>query len=174
MADFLNSWGGLIGLIGAVLSLFGLAASIWAVYRAGKARDAAEAARRETRVALTRALATVDLERAIALVQRLKELHQETRWEVSAVLYQTLRVMLIDIAARCPADAPQWQLQLQAATLQVTEIDNAVSAAIGEGNEPPGRQNFNEVLNDIQVNLERMSSFIQLPTDGTREGYGEN
>lgn len=168
MVDLLNSWGGLIGLAGAALSLFGLAASGWAVYRAGKARDAAEAARRETRSALTRALATVDLERAIALAQRLKELHQENRWEISAVLYQTLRVMLIDIAARCPADTPQWQPQLQAAILQITEIDNAVGAAIREGTEPSGLQKFNEILNDIQVNLERMSSFIHLPPDGTR------
>ena len=168
MSEFLNQWGGLIGLIGAILSLIGLAAALLAAYRAKKAEDAAEEASEATRSAITRSLTTVDLERAIALVQRLKELQQESRWTVSSALYQTLRVMLIDIEARYPANVPELQQQLHRAILQVTEIDNNVSMALSEGFEPPQPEAFTSKLNDIQVNLERMSSYIKLPTDDAR------
>ena len=160
MADFLNSWGGLIGLVGAVLSLFGLAASIWAVYRAGKARDAAEAARRETRSALTRALATVDLERAIALVQRLKELHRDNRREASLVLYPILRVMLVDISYRHSESTAESQELLQRAIMQITEMEDRLGASAGDDAD---FREFSVRLNALQVNLENLASDIQLP-----------
>ena len=162
--DFLNDWGGLISLIGAILSLIGLTAALLAAQRAEKARDAAEKARNETRIALARALTTVELQRAIALVQQIKYLHQEGLWLVSSALYQTLRVMLIDIEVRHPAITSELQRQLQEAILQITEIDNRVNIALGEAAEPTGFQEFAEVLNEIQVNLERMSISIFLPT----------
>lgn len=160
MADFLNSWGGLIGLIGALLSLFGLAASIWAVYCAGKAREAAEAARRETRVALTRALATVELERAIALVQRLKELHRDNRREAGLVLYPILRVMLVDISFHHTESTAESQELLQRAIMQITEMEDRLGASTGDDAD---FREFSVKLNALQVNLENLASDIQLP-----------
>lgn len=148
-------------MIGAVLSLVGLVAAIAAAYRARRAEAAAEEARLETRAAMARALTTVDLERVIALVQRMKFLHQEGRWSVSLALYQMLRVMLIDIEVRHPAKTPELQQQLQEAILQITEMDNSVNVAVGEEIVPLGFQEFVRVLNDIQVNLERMSISVQ-------------
>ena len=152
-------------MIGAILSLIGLVAAVVAAYRAKRAEAAAEEAKRETRVAMARALTIVDLERAIGLVQRLKYLHQEGQWLVSLALYQMLRVMLIGIEARHPDVAPEWQLQLQEAILQITEIDNKVSIAVVEDIAPSGLKEFVEVLNVIQVNLERMSISVQSTTE---------
>ena len=156
-------------MIGAILSLIGLFAALFAAYRAKRAEAAAEEARRETQVAMDRALTTVDLERAIALVQRLKYLHQQGQWTVSSALYQTLRVMLIDIEARYPANAPELQQRLHLAIIQVTEIDNNVSVALSEGIEVPQPETFTSRLNIIQTNLERMASYIKLPTDDVKD-----
>ena len=69
----LQNWGSFIGLIGVGVSIGVLIASLVAVYRAGKARDAAAAAEiasNDTQVEITKVLAIVDLERAIGLIER--------------------------------------------------------------------------------------------------------
>lgn len=168
MSDFLNSWGGLISLSSAIISLIGLIAAfigliaaLKAAHRASKAREAAEEARRETRTAMTRALTTVDLERAIALVQRLNELQRDGRWEISQALYPTLMTNLSDINSRHPAITPELQQQLQGAILQITEMGSEVAVAIREGSEPSEFQAFNRILNNIHVSLLNISGSIQ-------------
>lgn len=161
MADFLNSWGGLIGLVGAVLSLFGLAASIWAVYRAGKAREAAEAARRETRVALTRALATVELERAIGLVQRLKEAHRTRRWDTCLGYYDLLQVMLTDILTWYPDTTPEIRNDIEKAIQLIQTMETQVDAAQEQATDPAEFGAFNWMLNDILGLLRDLSISIK-------------
>lgn len=161
MADFLNSWGGLIGLIGAVLSLSGLAASVWAVYRAGKARDAAEAARQETRSALTRALATVDLERAIALVQRLKEAHRTRRWDTCLGYYDLLQVILTDILTWYPAPTAEIHNDFEKAIQLIQTMETQVDAAQEQATDPAEFGAFNWMLNDILGFLRDLSISIK-------------
>ena len=85
MMDYLlDNWGSFIGVAGLVITILGVIISYLAFRRAGKARDAAAAAEiasKETRAAMTRYLTAVDLQRAIALLQRLKEMHRANRWE---------------------------------------------------------------------------------------------
>ena len=57
-----------------------------------------------TREHISHHLQTVDLERAIGLIERIKTLHDNNRWEASTEHYQTLRAMLSDVIARCPED----------------------------------------------------------------------
>ena len=130
--NILNQWGGLIGLIGAIISSFGLVVAFVAAYRAQRAREAAEEASEATRAAITRSLTTVDLERAIALVQRLKDLHRANKWETSLEHYQPLRVMLAEIRSRHSSLTPKLRQALDDAILNVREIENAVSSAVTE------------------------------------------
>lgn len=96
----LDNWGSFVSALGFVATLIGL---LLVYRRAGEARTSAAAARtaaQETREAISSVLTIVDLERAIAMVQRLKQLLTDGKWEVSLELYQPLRVMLTNINAR--------------------------------------------------------------------------
>ena len=161
MSYFLDNWGSVVGIVGVIVGLIGVGFSVAAFYRAGKARDAAEAARRETRTAMTRALTAVDLERAIALVQRLNEFHRAGRWEVSLALYPTLRVMLSDIRSRHPSPTTELQQQLRENILQINEMEHNVDAAFREDSAPSELQTFNDVMTNIEVILLDMSDTIQ-------------
>ena len=91
MQYVLDNWGSFVGLVSLIVTVIGL---FMVFRRAGEARKsatAAEAASLETRAALTRTLAIVDLERAIGLIQRLKSFHTAGRWEASSQHYQSLR-----------------------------------------------------------------------------------
>ena len=97
MGYFFDNWGSFAGLLGVVISAAGLAAA-WV--GAGKARDSAEAAElasRETRDAITAVLVVVELQRAIALIQRIKVLLSDEHWRTSLEHYQPLRAMLSDV-----------------------------------------------------------------------------
>ena len=159
----LENWGSLVGALGLVFTIVGVAISFAAFRRAGKARDAAaaaETASMETRMAITSVLTTVDLERAINLVQRLKELHREGQWRVSLALYPSLRAILVDIRSRHPAITPELNQQLEGAILQVSGIENDVEAALSEDTEPRRLESVNGILNHIQEQLEIWSSSI--------------
>ena len=169
---FLDNWGSFASALGVIVSVGGLAAALIAVYRAGKARDAATAAEfasEETRSAITRVLTTVDLERAKALVQRLMALHRASKWDASLEHYPTLRVMLADIDSRHPDLTPELHNTLKEAVPQITVIEDNVDRAIREGRDPSGLRNFNRVLNSIHSDLTQIASSTQFTRSETEE-----
>ena len=164
MDYFLDNVGSVASVLGLVVTAVGGIISYLAFRRAGKARDAAaaaEVASKETRAVMTRSLTTVDLERAIALVQRLKELHRANQWATSLEHYQPLRVMLSEIRSRHPALTPELCQILDDAILNVIEIENAVTMAVTENVGLGQLRGFDRILNDIQAQLEGISSSIQ-------------
>lgn len=156
MDYLLEHWGDFASLLGFAITIIGLWWAIRTAREAQKSATAAEAASVETRDAITRVLTIVDLERAIALIQHLKVLHRENKWQASLEHYQTLRAMLADIDARHPATTPELHATLREAIMQIKFIEDDVDMA--HGAEPSGARNFNEVLNTIQVNLEEIVS----------------
>lgn len=165
---FLENWGSFASALGIIVSAGGVAASLIAVYRAGKARDAASAAQlatQETRAAITRVLTIADLQRAIALIQRLKVLHRDQKWEASLEHYQNLRVMLADIDARLPALPQESRTSLRRSVAQIVVMENIVDEALTSSAEPRQASSFNEELNTIQVNLENLASSSYLGED---------
>ena len=164
MDYFLDNWGSFVSALGLVATVVGLIIVFRRAAQASRSaeasRDAATAARtaaRATREAIGAVLTIVDLDRAIALVQRLKQLHRESKWEVSLELYQPLRVMLTNINARSTIDRPE----LGAAILQIRLIEDRVTRAQLNDAEPIGASNFPRVLNDIQASLEEIASSAQ-------------
>ncbi len=160
MGYFLENWGSFVGLVGIIISTAGLLAALVAMRRAGKARDAAEAsetASRETRDAITGALVVVELQRAIALIQRIKVLLREERWGVSLEHYQPLRAMLADINGRYSFSNPEHHQFLNDAMTQVTKSEEAISEWIRRGSEHSTGLDAQNVLNAIQSRLEQMA-----------------
>lgn len=163
MNYFLENWGNFVGALGLIITLLGLIVSFLAFKRAGKARDAAEAAEaasRETRSTITRSLTTVELERAIALVQRLKDLHRANKWETSLEHYQPLRVTLAEIRSRHLNLTSELRQTLDDAILNVTTMENDVSTAVRENVGLAELRAFERTLNDIQRELVVISSSI--------------
>jgi hypothetical protein len=177
MGYFLDNWGSFASLVGVIISAAGLAAALVAMQRAGKARDSAEAAElasRETRDAITGVLVMVELQRAIALIQRIKDLIQDDLWVLTLGHYQPLRAMLADIRGRFQSAHPIDLQVLQDAINQVTVIDDVVAKILKDGLDPSVETDVREILNELQAQLERMASATYL--DGIRMGeqYGND
>ena len=129
MGYFFDNWGSFAGLLGVVISTAGLAAAWVAMQRAGKARDSAEAAElasRETRDAITAVLVVVELQRAIALIQRIKVLLSDEHWRTSLEHYQPLRAMLSDVKVRFPFPHSEDVETIQTAIGQLTAMEDTV------------------------------------------------
>lgn len=163
MEYFLDNWGSFIGIAGLIITGIGVIISYLAFHRAGKARDAAaaaEVASKETRAAITRTLTTVDLERAIALVQRLKELHRANRWDTALECYHLLQVMLADIATWHPAPTDEMRGAVSKAIHLLREMERQVDTAQGQGGDPTEAPELNWKLNDIQELLQEVALLI--------------
>ena len=163
MMEFIfEHWGDLFSTAGVLVSLGGLA---WAVTEARGARSAAESAKEaadETRGAIGRHLLTIDLERSINLIQRLKALHRDSRWELSLELYQVLRAMLSAIIARYPEDASELREQLSEARISITLMEEYVESLLVQGLGTEDIFRLNQQLNEVQSDLEDLSSRIGL------------
>jgi hypothetical protein len=161
MDYFLNNWGSFVGVIGVIISTGGLVIAFIAMVRAGKAREAAAAAEeaaRDTQQSISTTLANVDLQRAIALVQRLKVLHREENWEASLEHYQPLRAMLSDINGRHPLPKQEQHTILREAIPLIRSIEDLVSRSLRSGKDPTLEGDVDVILNSIQESLEQIAS----------------
>ena len=166
MIEFLQeNWGDLVSVLGVLVSLGGLA---WAILEARKAKfaavDAAEAADRgaaETRERIARSFGVADLASAIALIQRLKLLHREERWEAALEQYQTLRAMISDILSRYPEWDGRTRTELAESRDQLTIMERHVEGALRkEGLTLEASTTLNDELNHIQSTLEDRASEV--------------
>ena len=114
----------------------------------------------ETRDRIAHHLQAVDLERAIGLIERIKTLHDNDRWEASREHYQTLRAMLSDVIARSPGDQPDVREKLTTARAVVGDMDNIVRSHVISDTSERYRSQFNESLNAIQSDLEELASNV--------------
>ena len=153
--DFIiENWSGFVGILGVIVSAVGL----WYAFLARRAAKSAEAAAKDARQALTRTLSLVDVERAVALISRLKLLHRFGEWDSALELYQYLRRMLSDIHASMPENLGEIRVSLSEAIPKVTDLENQVSSARNENKIPENPSNLDAILNEIQQNLEKLQS----------------
>ena len=154
------TWGDVAAIAGIIVSLGGLG---WAIKEARGARSASEAANAaasETRDQIARHLQTVDLQRAIGLIERIKTLHGNDRWEASTELYQSLREMLSDVIARCPENQTDVRGKLVAARTVVRDMENFVRQRVSRDITDLDRFQWNQNLNEIQSGLEELASKV--------------
>ena len=160
MELWLASWGDIATVVGIVVSLGGLGWAIKEARGARSASQAAETAASETRDQIARHLQTVDLHRAIGLIERIKTLHDNDRWEAAREHYQALRAMLSDVIARCPENQTEFREKLATARAIIRDTENFVRERIGKAIEDLDRSQLNQSLNDIQSELEELASVI--------------
>ena len=154
------TWGDVATVAGIIVSFGGFG---WAIKEARGARtasEAAEAAASETREQIALHLQAVDLQRAIGLIERVKTLHDNDRWEASTEHYQTLRAMLSDVIARCPEDQVSVREKLATARTIVGDMENFVRGRVSPVIPGRERSRLNQRLNDIQSDLEELASNV--------------
>ena len=156
MEALLVSAGSWASISGAAISTFGLIATI---ILAWGARSASRAAHRAAN-RIENHLQSVDLARAIALIQRIKLLHDIGRWEAALEQYQSLRMMLSDIIVRSPEDQTAIREKLATARAIVTTMDNSVRGSIRQADEVSDWSSLDASLNDIQSTLEELESVL--------------
>ena len=150
-----GSWA---SISGAVISTVGLIATIILAWGARSASRAAQRAATATNNRIENHLQSVDLARAISLIQRIKLLHDTGRWEAALEQYQSLRTMLSDIIARSPEDQTAIRENLATARAIVTTMENSVRASIRQADEVLAWSLLDARLNDIQSTLEELAS----------------
>ena len=155
-----TTWGDIATLVGIVVSLGGLS---WAIIEASGARtasEAAEAAAKEASEQIAHRLQTADLQRAIGLIERIKTLHDNDRWDASVELYQSLRAMISDVIARSSENKVDVSEKLATARLIVRTMENSVRGRDNGAISKRERSQFNGMLNEIQSNLEDLASSV--------------
>ena len=163
MMDFWSAtWGDVATVVGIAVSLVGLGWAIKEARGARSASEAAESAASETRDQIARHLQAVDLQRAIGLIERIKALHDNARWEASREHYQTLRAMLSDVIARCPGNQVGVREKLATARALIAQMENFVRGRGSRVISERDRSRLNQNLNDIQSDLEELASSVGL------------
>ena len=150
-----GSWA---SISGAAISTVGLIATIIVAWGARSASRAARAAAIAANNSIARHLQAVDIERAIALIQRIKLLHDTGRWEAAMEQYQALRMMLSDIMARCSEGQGEARQGLATARADIRYLEDAVGENIGNTIDANARSRFNRSLNNVQSVLEELAS----------------
>ena len=159
-----DNWGSLASGLGVLLS----AAGVVYAYLARRAAKSAEAASREARQAIAQTLTAADLQRAVALVERLLSYHRAGRWAVALERYGELRQMLQDIKAYLPEGDEPARKQLSANISEITEVISQVTQAVYNGTPPDDANSINDTLSAIQQNLEELASRLRFNLPNSR------
>ena len=154
-----NHWGDLASALGLIASLGGLVWAIKARRAAVAAESAAEAAERGAKEAASiigRALSVVDLRKAIDLIQRLKRLHRQNRWEAAMEHYQPLREMIGEIQSRYPDWDESDREKMSEYRNQITIIEQRAEYFVSNAEtvQQDDVASMNGQLNEIQEFLE--------------------
>lgn len=162
-----DNWGSLASGLGVLLS----AAGVVYAYLARRAAKSAEAASEDTRRAVLRTLNLADLQRTIALIDRLKDRLMDEDWSAALELYSTVRSMLSDIRARIPPGNAELETSMANAMEQVTRFESSVrSWSMRQISDAQGISEINDGLTVIQEILERLRSSAMFSDETGRAG----
>lgn len=148
-----TNWGDIATVIGVGISLAGF---FWAI----RAAHGARAAAREAKDQIVNHLQTVDLQRAIGLIELIKTLHDNDRWEAAREHYQELRAMLSDVIVRCPKNLIAVREDLATARTIIRDMENDVRKRTDRDIGERARARFTERLNTIQSDLEELAGSV--------------
>ena len=160
----IENWGSFIGVLGLAASIGGLVYALLA----RRAAKSAEQAASEAHGAITRRLSLVDVQRAVASIGRLKDVHYQRNWDYALGLYAELRTTLSEIGMSIPENFAQHHNLIRSAIPQVIALENLVrrSRYENENRQPQNISSLDETLSEIQENLETLQSSMMY-TDET-------
>ena len=145
---------------GSLASIAGLIATICIAWSARSASRSADKVAKATRDDIRRYLQTIDVERAIGLIQRIKVLHNSGQWEAALDQYQLLRKLLSDIIARCSQSQADFEERLADGRTIVTQMEVLVGEQIAQDSDDGDPVMLNRHLTFIQSDLEELASAI--------------
>ena len=164
LASLLVSVGGLAAsIVGLSFAYLAHQAAKSAKTAATSAEDAAILARMDAQRALSRSIRTVDIERAIALINRLKELQHQGNWGAALLLYQDLRRTLSEIRASMPTNLDNFRNKIDEAVPLVRIMEDQVSRAEYESTALEDAPELSAILNAIQQDLEILQASVTFP-----------
>lgn len=142
--------------LGLAVSGISLLIALWGLYASRRAQSAAE----QAKSLLGQNAAIADLTQAIEQIQSLKELHATRQWERARDRYTPLRQLIQAARQRHPGLSTHEQEQLQTAIILITSMENEVGSALYDEKRENDTPRLFETLNDIQMNLEEVSSAL--------------
>ena len=165
MLEWVQWAGSVLGLLGLIVSAFGLRYAVLAhraanlaKNAAASAEDAANSARRETQRALGRSLNSRDIGDAVALINILKALQLQGAWPSALWLYQELRKSLTVIRGNLPAGFGQFINLIDEAVSQILAMEDLVTRSLHRNEQPDDPPELNATLNGIQQELQVLRS----------------
>ncbi len=159
----LDDAGSIASLAGLAVSLGGLAIAIWQIKKLrGETRAANEAAA-ETRRALQRENAGINLARVSERIEGLMELHRRGEWGRALDRSSDIRRLLIDIASGHPEISEEQQAVLFQVVERLTRIGHAIEDS-GGALDSSDAARFNRALAEDQNSLAQIGSQLQQGT----------
>ena len=153
----LDDAGSIASLAGLAVSLGGLAIAIWQIKKLrGETRAANEAAA-ETRRALQREVAGINLTRVNERIDGLKELHRRGEWDRALDRYTEIRRTLIDVRFRHPGLSEEQRETIATVVAGLRRIENAVESKRGIGS-PERVEQLIRRLTQCQTSLAEIES----------------
>lgn len=162
--DYLaENWGSFVGVLGLMASIGGL---VYA-YLARRAAKSAERAAQEARQALTRTLRLVDVQKAIDLIDRIRDGLYSGELGVVLEFYSGLQSKLSDVRAALPSAQEQHRKTISDALREIEILQNRTYQLrfTGEFDSDNPRESM-EILNNIQQNLRIMLSDMMFLGEG--------
>lgn len=155
-----TTWGDAATIVGVLISIGGLGWAIWEAHGAKAASVAAKLAAKDTREQIARHLQVVDLQRAIALIERIKNLHDDDRWEAAQEHYQTLRAMLSDVIVRSREGQSDGRKELTTSRAFLRSMEDLAREKGSRSISESERSRINQELNTIQSVPEELASYM--------------
>ena len=118
---------------------------------------------------MARTLSSIDVERAVALISRIKETHHQRNWAYALGLCQDLRRTLSQIAESMPHNLIQHRESIHRAIPQVTAMENLVRRYRHEGREPEDVSSLDVALSEIQQKLEALQGYMMYSDESGSE-----
>ena len=149
-----NHWGSIASVLGLFVALVSIGFTVWRGRRARaaeqKAKHVAEESERHWRA--------VNLERALSLIRQIRILHRSESWDESLNQYQTLRTVIVDIAAGFPANVVEERQKLTIARHLVGQIETDIHEFDNYEPTKLAKTRLIRRLNDVQEDLESLAS----------------
>ena len=136
--------GEVAGVVGFVLTILGFSATIFGVFRAKKAAEAAAQASRETRDRIARFQTTVSMTQVIAGLEEVKGWNRDRKWQALPFRYAQLRRELIGLAQQL-----EEREALQTGIALLSMLERRVDEAVTVGTEPA----------DVVIMIQRLSEY---------------
>ncbi|HEX8210751.1 MAG TPA: hypothetical protein VF584_11290 [Longimicrobium sp.] len=159
-----DRWGNLAGVADLFLSIIGFAATLYGLWRATTAAQAAERAATGAREALLRSGNIAELATVMSVMEEIKRLHRIGAWPLLLDRYSILRRSLISIRSSSPSLGDEDTKTLQGAIRHFAAIEQAVEKALDTGGAPTNVPKLNKIVSQQIDLLEELLTSLRTAT----------